>query len=139
MTRPKKNPLLHALISELPDAGSDWPVEKQLAWLNLMAMAFGMVYGGDAAQQMGASTEKKTVEPAKFGAVKKTEKPKPTYAFMIDEGGYVMRGNGERVSPKEVNGKTVHDMRGIDGDLGAIIWADGTMGLNGADINISAA
>jgi hypothetical protein len=140
LARPKKNPLIQALIAELPDAGTEWPVEKQIGWINMMTMAFGIVYGGDAAQQMTAKSDAQDVKPvasqAKFDAVKK---PKvASYEFIIDEGGYVRNGKtSEQLSPSDVAGKTVYDMRGMDGDMSSLIWADGSKGLNGADINIS--
>lgn len=142
MARPKKDPLLQALIDKLPPE-SDWPVDKQLAWLNLMAMAFGTIYGGDASQQLGIKQEPNPMQvPPKSVSLTPAKKPtKPNsaeYAFIIDEGGYVRRGgNGEQLSPKDVAGKTVYDMRGLSGNPGSIIWADGSTGLNGADINIS--
>jgi hypothetical protein len=129
---------MEALIGELPEPGTDWPVEKQIAWLDLMGRAFGIVYGGDAAQQMTAQAQdvKPVASQAKFGAVKKS-KP-ASYEFIIDEGGYVRNGKtSEQLSPSDVAGKTVYDMRGMDGDMSSLIWADGSKGLNGADINIS--
>lgn len=138
MARPKKNPLIQALIAELPDANADWAVEKQIAWLDMMSMAFGIVYGGDAAQQMTAQAQdvKPVASQAKFGAVKKPKAA--SYEFIIDEGGYVRNGKtSEQLSPTDVAGKTVYDMRGMDGDMSSLIWADGSKGLNGADINIS--
>jgi hypothetical protein len=111
-----------------------------MAWLGMMAMAFGIVYGGDATQQMTTKSDARDVQsatsPTKFGAVKKS-KP-ATYEFIIDEGGYVRNGKtSEQLSPDDVAGKTVYDMRGMDGDMSSLIWADGSKGLNGADVNIS--
>lgn len=131
---------MEALIGELPEPGTDWLVEKQVAWLDLMGRAFGIVYGGDAARQFAAKPEypvaTTAVQPAKFGVVKKPKQA--DYEFIIDEGGYVRNSKTkEQLSPSTVAGKTVYDMRGIDGDPKTIIWADGSKGLNGADINIS--
>lgn len=130
---------MEALIGELPEPGTDWPVEKQIAWLDLMGRAFGIVYGGDAAQQLSAKPESHAdgpaSAPAKFAAVKK---PKPTYDLIIDDGGYVRNSKtSEQLSPADVAGKTLYDMRGIDGDMKSIIWADGSKGLNGANITVS--
>ena len=131
---------MEALIGELPDPGTDWPVDKQIAWLDLMGRAFGIVYGGNAAQQMTAKPNTQSVEraapPSKFGAVKKPKQA--VYEFIIDEGGYVRNGEtAEQLSPDAVKGKTVYDMRGMDSDMSSIIWADGSKGLNGADFQIS--
>lgn len=129
---------MEALIGELPEPGSDWPVEKQMAWLDLMGRAFGIVYGGDVAQQLAAKPidTTPTTLPAKFSAVKKPAKSKALQPYIIDENGHVMRANGERVLPGDVAGKVVQDMRGM-GDNGPVIWADDSTGLNGADITIT--
>lgn len=138
LSRIKKDPLLQALIDRLPQE-ANWPVERQLAWLNLVAMAFGTIYGGDAAQHLGIKVEPLAMEPVATPAPKKPAKPKqPDYPFIIDKGGFVLRGNGEPVLPSDVTGP-IHDLRGQDGDIRSIIWADGSMGLNGADLTISAA
>lgn len=126
MPRHKIDPLLAALIKKLP-AGNEWPVDRQLAWLNMTAMAFGSIYGGDAAQRLGIKPEK--IEPPKFEPVKRR------HPFIIDEKGYVKRGTGERIMPKDVAGE-IFDMRGFDSDLRAIIWADDSTGLNGQDLMI---
>jgi hypothetical protein len=42
------------------------------------------------------------------------------------------------VLPKDVTGE-IYDTRGIDADLRTITWADGTTGLNGADLTITSA
>lgn len=137
VSRVKKDPLLQALIAKLPQE-ADWPVERQLSWLNLMAMAFGTVYGGDAAQRLGIKAEPLALEPSPSPTPKEPPKPKePDYPFIIDKGGFVMRGNGEPVLPGDVTG-TIYDTRGQDGDIRTIVWADGSMGLNGADLTISA-
>jgi len=141
VARPKKNPLMEALIGELPEPGTDWPVEKQIAWLDLMSRAFGIVYGGDAAQQMSAKPEQvpaPTASSAKFVAPKKAKQT--SYDFIVEEGGYVLNGKTkERLSPEDVKGKTVYDMRGIDGDIAKIIWADDSVGINGADFTLTPA
>jgi hypothetical protein len=137
MAKPKTDPLLAALIAKLPAAGTEWPVERQLAWLQLMAMAFGTVYGGDAVGQFGGKPP--TPAPAK---PKPTEKPDVKFArltghnFMIDMEGYVRRANGDRVLPADVVG-SVFDTRGALGDLRTIVWADNSIGLNGKDLVIS--
>jgi hypothetical protein len=130
---------MEALIGELPDPGTDWPVEKQIAWLDLMGRAFGIVYGGDAAQQMTAQAQdvKPVASQAKFGAVKKPRQD--SYEFIIDEGGYALNGKTKvRLSRDDAANKTLYDMRGVDGEPGKIIWADDSKGINGVDTNISA-
>jgi hypothetical protein len=73
---------------------------------------------------------------AKPEAAPKPRKPDPSsFRFIIDEAGYVKRGSGQRVDPSEVS-DIIHDYRGEAGDLRAIIWADDSTGLNGADLTI---
>lgn len=140
MPRSKKNPLIQALIAELPDANTDWPVEKQLSWLNMMTMALGIVYGGDAAKRIDDNA--KPVElasaPAPQPAQTTRKKAAFDYPFVIDKSGYVLNAKGNRVLSTDVT-SAIYDLRGQDGDIGTIIWADGTTGLIGADVVIVAA
>jgi hypothetical protein len=130
MPRTKSDPLLAALIKKLPAPGNEWPVDQQLAWLNLMAMALGAVYGGDAAAKLGKSDVRPVFIPPQ-------PKPKaPKGGFYIDDEGLVKNGAGKRVLPKDVTGE-IYDTRGLDADLRSITWADGTTGLNGADLTVT--
>jgi hypothetical protein len=97
-----------------------------------MAMAFGTVYGGDAAAQLGG----KQPAPQAFKPV--VVKPKPQFPFYIDEQGAARKQDGSPVKASEVKGELV-DLRGQDGDMKTIRWADGSTGLNGADLTIVAA
>jgi len=133
MTRQKRDPLIAAMIAKLPDGG-EWPVDRQLAWLHLMAMAFGTVYGGDAAECLGKGPlvpPLRTIDPV----FKPVEKAAPRFPFYIDEQGAARNKDGKPVKASEVKGEIV-DLRGIDGDINSIRWADGTLGLNGADLTI---
>ena len=142
MKRPKSHPLLTALIDTLPLSDGKWPVERQMAWLNLMAMAFGVVYGGDAAARLAGRTEAPSVPNGNELSIQMLQ-PEPatpvTHKFIIDAEGYVRRGTGnrQRLLPADVTGEIV-DLRG-DGDLRTIIWADDSTGLNGQNLTISAA
>jgi len=130
MARPKRDSLIAAMIAKLPEDG-DWPVERQLSWLHLMAMAFGTVYGGDAASHLGKANlpSPQTLKPVVV---------KPQHPFYIDEKGFAKRQDGTRIKASEVKGEII-DLRGQDGDMKTIQWADGTTGLNGADLTIIAA
>jgi hypothetical protein len=130
MARSKRDPLIAAMIAKLPD-GEEWPVDRQLAWLHLMAMAFGTVYGGDAAAHFGA-------KPPAPQAFKPVVKAKPQFQFYIDEQGRARKQDGTPIKASDVKGDIV-DLRGMDGDVKTIRWADGTTGLNGADLTIVAA
>ena len=138
------DPLLMALVAKLPPSGTDWPVERQLAWLNLTAMAFGVIYGGDAAYQVASETTARPPKADVPGAVPATrpapQKPAVRYGLIIDTEGYARRGTGQcqRIMPSDVN-ETIYDMRGDTADLRSITWADDSTGLNGRDLIISAA
>ena len=132
MPKAKSDPLIAALIARLPANGVEWPTDQQLAWLRLMAMAFGTVYGGDAAQQFGQAGS------ATFKPLALVPRPKkPEHRFIIDEKGYARKGTGERVMPDQVDGE-MFDKRGIDGDMRTIIWADESQGLPQKQLVISA-
>lgn len=138
MAKAKLDPLLAALIAKLPPQGSQWSDAQQLAWLNLMALAFGSVYGGEVTKLVGPSAPQAagvtpTVAPAKPATPKK-----PNYPFYIDETGYARSSKGKRVTASEVT-DVLYDLRGIDGDVNAIIWADDSIGLNGSDLTIAVA
>ena len=140
MPRTKSDPLLAALIAKLPPTNTEWLVERQLAWLNLMAMAFGTVYGGDAAARLGIKVDGSALSSASpataSSAAPAFVKPKPSYPFIIDEHGYVRDKKGKQVLPTQVTDMIV-DLRGEGGDLREIVWADGSTGLNGADLTIT--
>jgi len=152
MARPKKSasplvdPLFAAMIAKLPSSDKDWDVDKQVAWLNMMAMAFGTVYGGNAAERLAckchdtlpASTpHQASAMPAapvpKFqranGEGQSVSEPKPiSHAFYIDKEGMARNKKGDRIMPGEVSDFIV-DLRGETGDLDAIVWADNSVGL----------
>jgi len=134
MSRPKRDPLIAAMIAKLPD-GDEWPVDRQLAWLHLMAMAFGTVYGGDAASRLGQVPTQIIIPRPEPDPRRKVIEP--MFPFYIDEKGNARRAGGAQIKASEVKGDLV-DLRGMDGDVKSIRWADGTTGLNGADLTIIA-
>jgi hypothetical protein len=137
----KQDPLIAALIEKLPKDAKEWAVDKQIAWLRLMAMAFGTIYGGDAAAQIfdGKAAAPAPSTPAPEPEPAEPFKPsEPFMDFHIDEEGYARRTkDGSRVMPADVT-DTIIDLRGEHGDLGGIIWADDSTGVLGADLNIAA-
>lgn len=124
MPRRRTDALLAAVIAKLPTPGSEFPQDAQLAWLRMMAMAMGTVYGGDAVNAMGKPTAPVT-----------SVKRQAVHSFLIDKQGYARRADGERVMAKDVSGP-IFDMRGQSGDMRGIVWADESTGLNGADLVI---
>lgn len=139
MARKTRDPLIAAMIAKLPDGG-EWPVDRQLAWLNLMAMAFGTVYGGDAAVRIGSMP--KVYPPhvtfGKIDALPARDGSLMVYPFYIDHDGKAKNQHGKPVKASEVKGDLV-DLRGQSGDMKTIQWADGSTGLGGADLTIVAA
>jgi hypothetical protein len=162
MPRPKKSsspladPLFAAMIAKLPSADKGWDVDRQLAWLNMMAMAFGTVYGGNAAERLackchdtqhGAPGQMPAPSPLPVAAAPAVQPPqkfhrngaangaepvseaKPIpHAFYIDTDGYARRKGGERIMPHDA--QEIADMRGGEtgGDLATVVWADGSLG-----------
>jgi hypothetical protein len=143
MARPKSaDPLIEALIKKLPPSDTEWPVEKQIAWLNLMALAFGTLYGGDAAARLTAADAPRrrgAAPPASNVSTLPSRKSKPNpHNFYVDHEGYARRNNGDRIMPKDVR-DTLYDHRGIDGDMKTITWADDTQGIGGLGGTVVAA
>lgn len=135
MPRPPKaahsDPLIAAMIAKLPPAGTEWPIKDQTGWLDLMSRAFGLVYGGEPVKQHEPEDHQTVnVEMPEL-------EPKQSWAVVIDANGYVRNAAGKRLLPKQVNGQTVFDQRGEDGDLGNIIWADNKTGIQGTDMHIT--
>ena len=140
----RSDPLISALIATLPPDGAQWPVDRQKAWLKLMAHALSTKYGGDVSAVMGDealrtfSPESEVVirEATKNPEPPAKPKPEELYNFFIDHAGLARRKGGARVYPHEVT-ETLFDIRG-DGDPDAftVFWADGSQGLLAAPSNL---
>ena len=137
MARPKKklSNTISALIQDLPAHGTDWSADKQKQWLEIFRRAMVVSYGGSV-DDLPASAP----APAPVAATPPAPRPKfkkpQVYPFYIDHEGYARRKDGERINPTDVTGELV-DLRGIDGDAAAIVWASGATGLNGSDVLIT--
>lgn len=125
------DPLIAALIAKLP-AGGDFPLEKRRAWLRMMDDALGVIYGGGPAIDQAPAPRAAKPAPAP-----PAPKPEPKWPFVIDTHGFVRKSNakGKRVLPGEID-DYVHDMRGENGDMRTIIWADDSTGINGTDLTV---
>jgi hypothetical protein len=135
MSRKKRDPLINALVSKLPNEGDKFSASQQEAWLNLMAMALQTAYGyEDTATEPSAPTPVKR----KPGRPRKAQAQKVDHKFYIDGSGFVRGKDGQLINADQVTGE-LFDTRGEDGDLREIQWADGTKGLNGADLTIISA
>ena len=153
----RPDPVLAALIAKLPPGGSDWPLDRRTAWLKMMWMAFDVVYAGagDAPIEMpaflgGGRAKNGAQNPGLRNAQEVDDAPVITqsdrpfqpmggHAFYVDRAGRACRAGGGPIMPTELGGATLYDMRGEAGDLGAITWADGSTGVRGLQLAISAA
>ncbi|MGY3393446.1 hypothetical protein ACVWW6_006037 [Bradyrhizobium sp. USDA 3311] len=158
----KVNPLLAAVLKEIPTADSSRA--QRIAWLRLVAMTMDTVYGApegalELPDFLGAPRSEPAAAaapvaivaapppPARPQVVRSVEPPR----FFIDHAGFARRnfdtGSDGRIeilaeavpiSSSEVGGDTLYDDRGEHGDLGSIVWADGSRGVLGKRLNISA-
>ena len=127
-TKPKTHRLIVDLIAELPRPGPGvvWPVAGRAAWLELMERIFDVVYGGHPTMDDMPPNRR-----ANGHAI--PAKPED-HAFYIDREGFARMAGGERINATEVDG-TLFDQRG-EGDLGAIVWADGSKGVIGKVLDV---
>jgi hypothetical protein len=145
MPRPKKqiyDPLIQAMIDRLPKPGDEFPRVERERWLALMKANMDLVYGqtGDMppivqgnmiADDMKPSFVNKYVKghfhggptPPKF-------KPNKTPDFYVGEDGLCYNKAGDRIMPEDVKDRLV-DLRGPDGNIDVIKWADDSTGLKG--------
>ena len=130
--------LIAAVIGKLPESGTDFPVERQKAWLKMMALALATVYGGEAVS-FEEPAQARPTDPKPEAAPPPTQ-PKPReldYPFMVDRAGFARNRKGKRILPAEVT-DVLYDMRGEGGEPSGIVWADGSAGVpGGCDISIS--
>jgi hypothetical protein len=131
-TKRRIDPLIEAVIAKLPRSITKFPAKDRVAWLGMMEMALDVVYGGSTG---GGMTDSVVVHPRPIGH---TEDGRPMvplgHAFYIDREGYARMAGGERIDAHQVGG-LLFDMRG-EGDLGAIVWADGSKGVLGKVLDI---
>jgi hypothetical protein len=136
MAKAMHDPLLAALITKLPADAGRWPRPARIAWLQMMAMAFNVVYGPsgdiliapDAAHGdgRGASGDDDANAPLPGAADRLFAPPQPGAAqrFHVDRDGFAMAG-GRPVAMEELPaGAILWDERvGIEsGDASAILW-----------------
>ena len=80
-----------------------------------------------------------TTMPASAKPNPPAKRPDPVYPFIIDKDNVAKNGKTRKpVLPREVT-DILYDLRGLDGDMKTIIWADDSTGLNGRDLTIVAA
>lgn len=122
-----RDALLTALIDMLPPAGTEWPHAERRNWIKMLERAFAVVYRGEPVKPNPV-----VAKPAK------PRKAKAEYPFYIDRSNYARRAGGAQIMPHDVpSDHAIYDLRG-EGDLGAIVWADGSQGVTGLTVDISA-
>lgn len=152
-----QHPLMAAMIASLPMQGAQFARDQRVSWLKMIALTLDNVYGAvptiaiDHAAPVqlsgapaGAGMADAGGQVVSLDAMREAVAPAgepfkklQRYTLFIDKEGYAKHISGERILPSQVN-DTLFDLRGELGDLGAIIWADGSMGTRGLQLEISA-
>jgi hypothetical protein len=133
MTKATNDRLLAALIAKLPADAAPWPCGGRIAWLQLMAMAFDVVYGpcgnirvapGEAhGEHEGAGGIAPSHGQAEYRG---TLRPGLAKRFYVDRDGFAM-GDGRPVAMDELPADAIlwDERTGIEcGDASAILWRD---------------
>jgi hypothetical protein len=151
------DPLIGAVIDKLPPGGSSWPAKRRAAWFEMLWKACEVVYADDGeeiampsflphhavvADERRAALPLAPAAPAppgnSPGAARAADTDQPLPPFFIDGQGFARRGaDGERILPAEAGGMPIVDLRGEEGDLGAIVWADDSRGVRGLRLEIT--
>ncbi|HKD26968.1 MAG TPA: hypothetical protein VKC66_13840 [Xanthobacteraceae bacterium] len=134
MTKAKHDRLLVAVIAKLPTV-AQWPRADRIAWLQVMAMAFNVVYGPcgeirvvpDEAEIDGGDESTKTRHEVSAGnRITAPTPPNPPQRFYVDRDGFAM-ADGKPIAIEDLpDGTILWDERiGIEcGDVAAILWRD---------------
>jgi hypothetical protein len=135
MTRAKHDRLLVALIAKLPIEIARWPRSDRIAWLQMMAMAFDVVYGPCSGIRVVPEETRADVGDQGANAphyvlashqVTAQTAPSTPQRFYVDRDGFAM-GDGKPVAMEELPaGAILWDERvGIEcGDVPPILWRD---------------
>lgn len=140
--KPRLHPLISALISELPAAGSKWDSASRLKWLRAIEGMFDYAYG---ANEPAPFISGFTFHPDAVADIKNATPPsngngakpshtrtaidqmesflKSTDRYVIDPDGYIMHGSSA-IDPHEIPpGSVIHDYRrNPDDDYNPIMW-----------------
>ena len=130
MSKAKHDPLLAALIAKLPTETAPWPCADRIAWLQMMAMAFDVVYGPGGGIRVGPA-ESRDGEADQTAATYYHAPADAALAcapqrFYVDRDGFAM-ADGRPISMEDLPaGATLWDERaGVEcGDVAAILWRD---------------
>lgn len=133
MIKAKHDRLLAAMIAKLPAEIAQWPRADRMAWLQMIAMAFDVVYGPCGGIRVVAARaddvdERANAPPPVSAAhhVTAPTAPPAPQRFYVDRDGFAM-ADGKPVAMEDLPaGITLWDERvGIEcGDVAAILWRD---------------
>ncbi len=133
MIKAKHDCLLAAMIAKLPTEIAQWPRADRMAWLQMIAMAFDVVYGPCGGIRVLAAraddVDERANTPPPVSAchhVTAQAEPRTPQRFYVDRDGFAM-GDGKPVAIEDLPaGIILWDERvGIEcGDAAAILWRD---------------
>ncbi len=135
MTKAKHDRLLVALIAKLPAEMTQWPRADRVAWLQMMAMAFNVVYGPCGGIQVapedagpGDSDESAKTPHQVSARHRATAQAAPSVPqrFYVDRDGFAM-ADGKPIAIEDLPAGTIlwDERIGIEsGDVGAILSRD---------------
>jgi hypothetical protein len=130
----RRDRLLAALIEKLPAPGCEWDRSQRVAWLDMMAMAFDVVYGRCAAAPVAplkagddATASPGLAAPRSFSLTADgASADGPARQFYVDHDGFAM-GDARPIAMEDLpEGATLWDERsGLEcGDVTTILWRD---------------
>jgi hypothetical protein len=135
MTKAKHDHLLVALIAKLPTEMTQWPRAHRVAWLQMMAMAFNVVYGPCggirvAPEDAGSGDSDESAKtphqaPAGHRAAPQAP-PSAPCRFYVDRDGFAM-ADGKPIAIEDLAAGTIlwDERVGIEcGDITTILWRD---------------
>ena len=140
------DPVIQALIDKLPNPDAEWGEDAQFAWLEMLAHAMSMAYGGRVIDRLRpmydvsalpSPTEFRDPPKAATGPAPVEPDTRPAkHKFHIDQSGYVRNSKtANAVNPEDIDDE-IFDKRGEKGDLSEVIWANGEKGVAGLDLTI---
>jgi hypothetical protein len=134
MAKAKHDRLLLALIAKLPIETAPWSRAERIAWLQMMAMAFNVVYGPcgeirvvpDAHAGDGGQSADTPRQASAGNRVTAQTSPNAPQRFYVDRDGFAM-ADGKPVAMEDLPAGTIlwDERVGIEcGDAAAILWRD---------------
>ena len=135
MIKAKQDRLLVALISKLPTEMTQWPRADRVAWLQMVAMAFNVVYGPcggirvapeDAGPGDSDETAKTPHQAPAGDRVRAQAAPNAPRRFYVDRDGFAM-ADGKPIALEDLPASAIlwDERVGIEcGDVAAILWRD---------------